>query len=398
LILGNGGAAAHAAIGVREAGFSGEVIMVSDLAAPAFNPMLAPYYLKGSLSWKHCFPFGPDLYPKYDLTCHFGAAVVQLDPLQKTVLLAGGKTIHYDKCLLATGAEAVMPPIPGLRDCPRALPLRTPNSTLKMHEAMQSARKAVVLGASLVGMKVAEILTKMGKKVTLLDVATQVMPRGASPITAKILQKYVERQGIEVRLNCGLKSLERHKERVRCFLADGTVEEADFVAVSTGISPNLKFLEPGLVKTDQAVVVDDHLQTSVVDLFAAGDVCQGMNRQTGLSQWLGTWGNACWQGRIAGYNMAGKAAALPGFVPQHVSPIFGWVYAQIGDVNREDKNIRTVVSGDPEGPDGWQLLTYDKEVLIGANVINTRQRICTLKRAITNSENWQPEYPVLKVS
>ena len=397
VILGSGGAAAHAVLSAREAGFAGEIIMVSDTTTTPFNPMLAPYYLKGSLSWNHCFPFGAEFYKTHDIRCHFGSAVEDLNPSEKTIVLGSGKKLVYDKCLIATGAHAVIPPIPGLKECSRAFPLRTADSTLHLKDALRSAGKAVVLGASLVGVKLAEILRKKNIRVTLLDVAPQILPRGAHPQTARILQRYIEKQGIDVRVGCGLKKIEHNRDKVRCFLSNGDVEEADFISVCTGISPNIRFLETDQVKTGQAVLVDDHMKTSIEDLFAAGDVCEGLNRQTGNSQWLGTWLNACWQGRIAGYNMAGKAAYHPGSIPQHVSPFFGWVYAQIGDVNRTGPDIRTVVTGEPEQEKGWLLLTYEKDALIGANVINAMHEMSTMKRALTAGEFWQPGASLLEI-
>ena len=204
LILGNGGAAAHAIMAARRAGFEGEIHLVSDTDNPAFNPMLAPYYLKGALAWKHCFPFGPDFYQKYHVIGHFGSAVKHLDAAEKTALLANGKKISYSKCLLATGASPIIPPIPGLQGSPCTFPLRTADSALKIQDAMQSAQKVIVLGASLVGVRVAEILHKKGVDVILLDVAPQIMPGGAHSWAAKMLQGYIEEQGIDVRIGCSL--------------------------------------------------------------------------------------------------------------------------------------------------------------------------------------------------
>ena len=184
LIIGNGGAAIHAIKALREAGFSGNFHQVSDEEGQAFNPMLAPYYLKGALSWQQCFPFGRDFYQNHDVICHFGAPVEYLDARNKTVTLKNNVHLSYDKCLLATGARVTTPPIPGLTSSSFALPLRTPASTLQMQKAMGNAQKVVVLGASLVGVKVAEILIKHHVAVILLDVAAQFLPRGAHPETA----------------------------------------------------------------------------------------------------------------------------------------------------------------------------------------------------------------------
>ncbi len=127
---------------------------------PAFNPMLSPYYLKGNIPWERCFPFGQGFYRDYDITCHFDVPAESLDAVNQEVTLANGRTLPYDRCLIATGASPVIPPVPGLKDSPRAFPLRTAASARRLEKAISSSRRAVVLGASLVGLKVAEILKK----------------------------------------------------------------------------------------------------------------------------------------------------------------------------------------------------------------------------------------------
>ncbi|MBU2509873.1 NAD(P)/FAD-dependent oxidoreductase [bacterium] len=381
-IIGNGGAAVHAVMAARSAGFTGQIDLISDSEGPAFNPMLAPYFLKGALTWDHCFPFGSNFYRTCDVTCRFNTTVDTLNIAEKSLQLSDKKKIHYDQCLIATGASAVVPPVPGLRDSKKVFTLRTTESTLQLQKAMQSARNVIVLGASLVGTKLAEILSKRKIKVTLLDIATQILPMGAHPKTAEKIESYFRQKGIEVLSGCGLDGIEEVGNRLVCHLPHRIFDNVDFVAVCTGVKPNLQFLEEGQVATRQALLVDNYQRTSANSLYAAGDVCQGLNRQTGESQWMGTWGNACYQGRTAGYNMTGKTTSLPGALPQYVSPFFDWVYAQVGDINRQGCDIRTDESGSPDADGGWQLLVFKQEKLIGVNLINAMRNIGVLKKEI----------------
>jgi len=155
--------------------------MISDVREPAFNPMLAPYYLKGLLPWEHCFPFGADFYRRHDVICHFGSPVAALNAIEKTVQTEAGFKLQWDQCLVATGANAAIPPVPGLEASPFAYPLRTSASTRQLESVLARADKAVVMGASLVGIKIAESLAHKKARVMVADVAGQVMPRGAHP-------------------------------------------------------------------------------------------------------------------------------------------------------------------------------------------------------------------------
>jgi NADPH-dependent 2,4-dienoyl-CoA reductase/sulfur reductase-like enzyme len=332
VILGNGGAAINAVKAIRSVGYEGEIHMISDSSGSAFNPMLAPYYLKNIIPWEKCFPFGIDFYRQYRVNCHFGSPVVLVDTANRIILLKNSKRLYYDKCLIATGASPIMPPVPGLRDSTKALPLRTAAQTKALESAIPKAKKVAVMGASLVGIKLAEILRKKGLKVILLDIAQNILPQGSHPKTAEFLRKYIIQQGIDLRLNCNVESLEETQKGLVCPFPEGE-EEVNFVAVCAGIKPNIPFIDGSSVAVDQAILVDEKMRTSTDGLYAAGDVCQGYNPISGKQEWLGTWFNACCQGKTAGLNMAGFDTIYQGNIPQHISPFFDWNYAQIGDIN-----------------------------------------------------------------
>ncbi len=382
LVMGNGGAAINAIKAMRLAGHTGEICQVADTIGPAFNPMLSPYFLKGNIPWDNCYPFGSDFYHQYGVDCHFGSKVQSLDTGNRTICLENGKRLNYDRCLIATGADPVIPPIPGLKGSPHTFPLRTPESALRLEQVISASQKAVVLGASLVGVKVAEILNRKGVDVILLDVADQMLPGGSHPSSAAFLEKYFTQKGIDVRLGCSLEGMKGTSKGVSCFFPENIIEEADFIAVCTGIRPNLEFVNPSQVDVGDAVMVDKWMRTNADHLYAAGDACQGMNRLSGKNEWIGTWANACYQGRTAGFNMAGKTTSYPGIIPQHISPFFSWTYAQIGDVNRKGKNVHTYSHGNPfEG--SYLVITFENDIPVGANLFNCLDHIGMIKKAVT---------------
>lgn len=396
LILGNGGAALSAARAARASGYPGEIHLASDVQGPAFNPMLAPYFLKGALPWERCFPFGPGFYDALGLTCHFGAAAERLDARSREVTLASGERLSYDRCLVATGAGPIVPPIPGLKGSNRALVLRTAASARQLEEAIPQARSALVLGASFVGLKVAEILNRRKIRVTLFDCADQVLPGGAHGLLAAAIQALFERHGVEVRLRCAMEGMEGAGKGVACHFTDGKIEAADLVVVCTGVKPNIDFLDPLQVRTDQAVLVDERLETSAQGLYAAGDASQGINIISGKYEWLATWENACLQGRVAGRNMAGKGACYPGSLPQNIGLFFEWTYVQIGDVKGDVRGDVRVQGhsilhrffGSPsEGR--FLVLALSGDVLVGANLINCARLAGGLRRAIRERWRWE---------
>jgi 3-phenylpropionate/trans-cinnamate dioxygenase ferredoxin reductase subunit len=380
-ILGNGGAANYAIEAIRTAGYTGALHQISDDTGDGFNPMVAPYFLKGTTAWENCFPFKKDFFEKHQVTLHHGDKVVALDAEKKSITTNSGKVFSYDKCLIATGASPAIPPVPGLRESNFAFPLREPNTADVLAKRQKKAKKVVVLGASFVGVKLAEVFLKHGIEVILADIAPQIMPQGAHCAAARHVEKYLEYQGITIKLGASLSKVEDTENSVICHFPDGSVEEVDFIAVSAGIRPNLDFLDPLQVTIDRAICTNLKMQTNWSDLYAAGDVCETLNRLSASQQWMGTWGNATYQGKIAGLNMAGQQIKFAGSFPHHVSPIFSWTYMQVGDALRKGDNVRYEEHGNPfDGP--YYLTVYQNDTLVGANLINNPDDLLWIKKEI----------------
>ena len=370
VIIGNGGAALYAARAVREAGHSGEVHLISDTSECAFNPMLSPYYFRGKVTWEKCFPFGAQFYQDLDIVPHCGVPVGQLEAKRQQITLTDGQQFSYESCLVATGSSPVMPPVPGLRESDRVLPLRSSSTARQLEEAMKTARRVIVMGASLVGIEMTEVLVKRGVEVILVDVASQILPRGTHPSVAAILRKHIESKGADVRLGVGMEKIEDTPDHVICYLADGAIEEVDLVVCSTGVRSNLDFINRDEVEAELGMITDERMRASVENLYGAGDSAQAYNRITGRHEWMGTWGNACSQGRTAGQQMVGIDAIYPGSLPENISPVFEWSYAQIGDIKPTTGEVLHLACGDPEEGEGYSLLVFSDGVLVGANLIN----------------------------
>jgi NADPH-dependent 2,4-dienoyl-CoA reductase/sulfur reductase-like enzyme len=394
LIIGNGGAAIHAVKAARSAGHSGPIYMVSDTPGLAFNPMLSPYFLAGEISFDQCFPFGETFYKKFDVNCHFGSPVEGLDPINREVILSRGTKLVYDRCLVATGASPILPPVPGLRTSRHVYTLRTAEETIILYEALSKAKSALILGASLVGVKVAEILVRRGIRVTLVDIADRILPHAAHPECASLLEAHLMTKGVDLHLGWNLERVEDHGEGVFCHFQGDKIIETDLCLVSIGVRPNLDFIDKAVVDIDKGILVDPRMRSNVEDLYAAGDVSQGRNLLSGEKELIGLWGNACYQGRTAGMNMAGQTVSYPGTIPDHISTLFGLTFVQLGNHNPQGNDVKILSNHDlSKGP--YRLMAFHKGVLIGANLINGFESAGRLKRALLRKLNWQEYFDPL---
>ena len=177
-IIGNGGAGIEAIKALRQNKFAGDIHLISDSMWPAYNPMLTTYYVSGKIDFAAMFPYGYDMdfYNRYDVKLHLGSPAEKLDAAAKTVSTASGCTWQYDKCLIATGASVFLPPIEGIKN-KKVFAMRTVEDALKMKEALkQSPKKALVVGASMVGIKIVELLYDAGVEICLADMAPAHLP------------------------------------------------------------------------------------------------------------------------------------------------------------------------------------------------------------------------------
>jgi NADPH-dependent 2,4-dienoyl-CoA reductase/sulfur reductase-like enzyme len=214
--------------------------------------------------------------------------------------------------------------------------MRTLEDALRLRQALKTnPHRALVVGASMVGIKLVEVFYEAGMEVCLADLAPQVFPLAASPECAEIITRYLEGKGIKLRLGAGIAGIETAKHGLKAYFSDHEgSEEADLAVIAIGVRPNLQFLDPAQVKIDKGLVVDDHLRTSAPNLYAAGDVAQGTNLLSGEKENIGLWANASYQGRTAGRNMAGVADVYLGSIPHNIIYFMDMVFVGMGDVHR----------------------------------------------------------------
>lgn len=388
LIVGNGGAAANAIWAARKAGYEGDLHLVSDTRGPVFNPMLAPHYLAGQTSYKNCFPFEASFYKTHKAVCHFGSKAEFLDTENRICVLQDGTKIHYDQCLVATGASPEIPSVSGLKGSRHAMVLRTPEQTERLEQALYFTRSAVILGGSLVGTKLASILIGRGIKVILAELADRVLSTASHPACSSFIKRFLVENGVNLLLNVKLEGVEDLKEGITLHFEGRDMLRAGVCLVCTGVRTNMDMLEGSDVHVDQGILVDSYMRTSAAGLYAAGDVSQGRNLLSGKKEVIGLWGNACGQGRAAGLNIAGQTVSYPGYLPQYATEFFGANFISLGNAQQQGKEVRVLARGNPSRP-CFRLLVMDQGVLVGANLLNCFHGVGHIKAAIIQKLEWR---------
>lgn len=380
-IIGNGCAAAECIKALRESGHKGSIHVFTDSTWPIYNPMLTTYYAAGKISFEQLFPYGADdtFYKTYNVDLHPTSPVTTLDAAKKVVVNRQGYELAYDRCLIASGASSLLPPIEG-SDSDRIHLMRTVEDAVKMKESLKKKpRRALVVGASMIGVKIVEMFHQAGVRTYLVDLADRIFPLIAHPDCSCVIEDHLSDMDIQCTFGTSVKKFEEHQDGIRACFDEERFIEADLAVMCIGVRPNTSFIDRSQVEVQQGVLVDEYMQTSSPGLYAAGDVAQGNNLLTGQQQVIGLWANARYQGRTAGRNMAGLHETFAGNIPHNITHFMGIDFIGIGDTCNYDKTETSHTGG------RFIQLFWKDRLLTGANLIDMCTEAGVVKNAIIKS-------------
>lgn len=335
-IVGFGCAGYHAARAIRHSDPDGRIAVFSDTGQPPFNPMLSTYYASDRLDRESAFPFGSleQISRNLSLELFSETPVRRVDTAARIVQTEDGREEKFDAILISTGASALVPG-PLRQGGGDFFLMRTfaDAQRLKEHLETHSVRRAVVIGASMVGIKVCELLHRRDIPTTMVDGAAYIFPLAAYRSTAEVIENHLDALGIEQIYSAQVSSIT--PEGV--ILGDGRVLESDLVCLCIGVRANLSLVAntqtvegQGLL-INRGIVVDESMATNMPGIYAAGDCCEGVNLQTGKTAIIGLWANAGAQGECAGRNMAGVPTHYYGNILHNITHFFDVDFIGLGD-------------------------------------------------------------------
>jgi NADPH-dependent 2,4-dienoyl-CoA reductase/sulfur reductase-like enzyme/nitrite reductase/ring-hydroxylating ferredoxin subunit len=354
VVLGAGAAGAAAVEQLRTRGYSGSITMVGDeLPGPVDRPNLSKDYLAGNAPEEWVTLRDASFYAGIDVTLIIGDAATAIDKAASTVTLASGKVLHYGALLLATGAEPIRLPIPGA-DLPHVFTLRSLADSRAIIEQAASAKRAVVIGSSFIGLEAAASLRARGLEVDVVGRDALPLENILGSELGAFVQKLHEEHGVRFHLKTSPRAITSSSVE----LDGGAALPADLVVMGVGVRPRTALAEKAGLTVDKGVVVDASLKTSERGIWAAGDIARYPDPRTGELIRIEHFALAERQGQAAARSMLGGSGAfrdVPFFWSAHydvtisyVGYAGGWDHVEVrGDLAAKDAAVVYSKAGKP---------------------------------------------------
>jgi len=380
VILGAGPAGVIAAETIRNHAPHDEITIVGDEPEAPYSRMAIPYLLIGQVGEEGThLRHGVDHYGKLRITLRRGRATV-VDVAARTVTLADGATLPYDRLLIATGSSPATPPIPGI-DGPGVHPCWTLEDAREIAKLAQPGARVLQMGAGFIGCIIMESLANRGVKLSVVEMGDRMVPRMMGPTAGGMIKDWCETQGVAVYTGARVEAIERDGcATMKVRLSTGVVLEAELIISATGVRPNIGFLEASGILCLVGVLTDEHLQTSVPGIYAAGDCAEAFDKVSGRSIVSAIQPNAAEQARVAALNMVGLTTELRGVTQINILDTLGLISASFGAWDGVPGGEHVEMT-DRSGADGGRHLSlqFGGDRLVGCNSIGWTDHVGVMR-------------------
>jgi NAD(P)H-nitrite reductase large subunit len=381
VILGAGPAGVIAAETIRKHAPHDRITLVGDEAEPPYSRMAIPYLLIGNIDERGTYLRKTADHFKHLNVTQVTARAESVDVAARHVVLDDGSTLGFDTLLIATGSRPVRPLIPGI-DSAGVHPCWTLEDARAIMALAQPGARVLQMGAGFIGCIIMEALASRGVNLSVVEMGDRMVPRMMGPVAGGMIRDWCEAKGVRVFTGAKVEAIvptggahDSTDAHLQVRLSTGDKMPADLVISATGVKPCIEFLHHSGITCLQGVLTDEHLQTNVPGIYAAGDCAEAFDKVSGTTIVSAIQPNAAEQARVAALNMVGQHTALKGVTQINVLDTLGLISASFG-------NWQGVPGGEHAEltADGRHLsLQFKDDVLVGCNSVGWTEHVGVMR-------------------
>lgn len=375
---------------IRDVDPVGSITVISEEPCPKYSRPMISDFVSGKATVEKMMCRDDDFWSKNNVQALTGKTAVSLNIAEKFVALDNGERVGYEKLLIATGGKPFIPKMEGT-DKDGIFTFTNLSDAERLAEKLEKASHIVVIGAGLIGVSVTEALVRRGKKVTLVELQEKILSLLLDAKGSDIIENVIKKAGVTIITGQSVQRIVGKSENDQAvgsvILTRGEQARCDAVVVAIGVVPRTELVAGTEIKLNRGIVVDSHMQTSVPDVYASGDVAETWDFTLNQNRLLPLWPLAVAEGRVAGYNMAGKKTEYTGGTNMSSLKYFGIPAVSIGITNPKDENAyEMLVKHEPER-NLYKKVVLKDNIIVGVTLVNDIERAGTLFHLMKNRIN-----------
>lgn len=319
VIIGNGIAAAGCVEGIRSVDPVSEITVISGENHPVYCRPLISYCLEGKTSLEKMNYRSDDFYEKNNCRVIYGKKAAKIDKEKMTVDIDDGTQLEYKKLCIASGSSPFIPRFDGIESVKNKFTFMTVDDMLALDKALLPDSRVLIIGAGLIGLKCAEGIRERVGSITVCDLAPRILSSILDDECAAFMQKGLEEHGISFMLSDSAEKFDKNT----AVMKSGKTVDFDILVLAVGVRANTSLIKDAQGDVNRGITVNDSMETSLKNIYAAGDCTEGNDISFGAKRVLAILPNAYMQGNCAGINMAGGNALFSNAIPMNSIGFFG---------------------------------------------------------------------------
>ncbi|HCZ07430.1 MAG TPA: NAD(P)/FAD-dependent oxidoreductase [Thermotogae bacterium] len=369
LIIGTGPAGIAAAEKIRGLDEENEILMLTSEEIAGYSKPLITYFLGRKVNEDRMFYRPPWYFEERNISVMTSTKVIEVNPAKKLVITESGEAINYDRLLIATGGLPIVPEIEGLNPSEMegvfTFTQWKDSKDVAKYITDNDVTEAVVLGGGLIGLKTTEALLELGLKVSIVELSDRILSNTFDKKASMIVTSALQKRGCNVYTNDTIVQVKGKKKITKVVLKSGREIKTKLLIIAIGVKPNVGFLKESGVRVNRGVVVNEHMETNITDIFAAGDCAEFYDPRLGKSSTIAIWPVAFSEGEVAGYNMAGERVSYQGGIPMNSVEIAGVATISVGNTSAEVENVE-ILEYESDKRSVYKKLVIKDGKLVGA--------------------------------